>query len=77
MGGKFGGAEKGSRDGSLPLCLFTGTDVAGTGTLAAMRLGFLRQGHLSSDRVKPNTVELTVKQWQAVGYFALSPCGRG
>src|SRR5271157_1372928 len=25
----------------------------------------------------PNTVELTVKSWQAVGYFALSPCGRG
>ena len=55
MGGKFGGAEKGSRDCSLPLCLFTGADVARTGTLAAMRLGFLRQGHLSSDRVKPLT----------------------
>jgi hypothetical protein len=27
--------------------------------------------------VKANTVELTVKSWQAVGYFALSPCGRG
>ena len=39
MGGKFGGAAKGSRDCSLPLCLFTGADVARTGTLAAMRLG--------------------------------------
>ena len=37
MGGKFGGAEKGSRDCSLPLCLFTGADVARTGTLAVMR----------------------------------------
>jgi len=55
MGGKFGGAEKGSRDCSLPLCLFIGADVARTATLAAMRLGFLRQGHLSSDRVKPLT----------------------
>src|SRR5208337_3797193 len=26
---------------------------------------------------KPNTVEFTVKLWEAVGYFALSPCGRG
>ena len=26
---------------------------------------------------KANTVELTVRQWQAVVYFALSPCGRG
>src|SRR5271157_3944052 len=26
---------------------------------------------------KTNTVELTVKSWQAVGYFALSPYGRG
>ena len=26
---------------------------------------------------KNNTVELTVKSWEAVGYFALSPCGRG
>jgi len=30
MGGKFGGAEKGSRDCTLPLYLFTGTDVART-----------------------------------------------
>src|SRR5208283_5269354 len=28
-------------------------------------------------RVKANTVEQTVKSWQAVAYFALSPCGRG
>jgi len=48
MGGRFGGAEKGSRDCSLPLCPFTGADVARTGTLAATRLGFPRQGHLSS-----------------------------
>ena len=35
----------------------------------------------SSERVpsgpRANTVELAVKSWQAVGYFALSPCGRG
>ena len=27
--------------------------------------------------LSPNTVELTVKAWHAVGYFAFSPCGRG
>ncbi len=27
--------------------------------------------------LEPNTLELTVRQWEAIGYFALSPCGRG
>jgi hypothetical protein len=36
-----------------------------------------RTGSGLFDRLKGSTVELTVKSWQAVGYFALSPCGKG
>jgi len=31
----------------------------------------------SAGTPEANTVELTARQWQAVGYFALAPCGRG
>src|SRR5271157_419171 len=62
-----------------PLCprLLLGTFVGNVNlhrdfTLVAV----LRQAGIIS-AANPNTVELTVRSWQAVGYFALSPCGRG
>src|SRR5271157_3460869 len=37
------------------------------------KLGWLG---LTRGSPRANTVELTVRSWEAVGYFALSPCGR-